>query len=37
MEPKVSVEFSLDYCGMAKFTQELLLSPDLLKKLVMPA
>lgn len=30
-------EYSLDYCGMAKFTQESLLSCDLLKRLVLPA
>lgn len=32
-----SEEYSLDYRGMAKFTQESLLSPDLLKKSAMPA
>lgn len=36
-EPKESEEYSLDYCGMAKFTQESLLSSDLLKRLVLPA
>lgn len=30
-------EYSLDYCGIAKFTQESLLSCDLLKRLVLPA
>lgn len=37
VEPKESEEYSLDYCGMAKFTQESLLSSDLLKRLVLPA
>ena len=37
VESKRSEEYSLDNCGMAKFTQESLLSSDLLKKLVMPA
>lgn len=36
-EPKESEEYSLDYCGMAKFTQDKLLSSDLLKRLVLPA
>lgn len=35
--PTESEEYSLDYCGMAKFTQESLLSCDLLKRLVLPA
>lgn len=30
-------EDSLDYCGIAKFTQESLLICDLLKRLVLPA
>lgn len=37
VEPKESEEDSLDYCGMAKFTQESLLSCDLLKRLVLAA
>lgn len=30
-------EYSFDYCGIAKFTQESLLICDLLKRLVLPA